>query len=406
MANKRLVLLFALLAFGRSVSVLAQATTVTPGLTLGQTLDQLISPTGSPAAASAMGLAVSLEVTSAPLGTSSGGFVFKLDPSTGLQARTATTFGPSFAERALTTGEGKVSAAVSVKSATYDRLGERSLENMRLGFTTAATPEFTRSGLASLVLSSTTLVMSGMVGVTDTLDIGLAVPMVKVELNGLSWVENARGDVLLRATGAGTSSGLGDVAGTLKYRFMTFGTGTPDPGGLAVLGTVHLPTGDSENFRGLGVTRTLVSLIASFGRGRLRPHFNAGYERWSDGIQVVTDFNRNTTLTARDQLQYAAGAEFEAAPKLTLLIDFLGRHIRHAGEVGERVETATANPQGITSFGSAVALPQGIRKLELVPGLKLNVKGTMLLSLNVITSLVDNGLHARATPVAAVDLTF
>ena len=30
--------------------------------------------------------------------------------------------------------------------------------------------------------------MSGMVGVTDTLDIGVAVPMVKVELDGLSWV--------------------------------------------------------------------------------------------------------------------------------------------------------------------------------------------------------------------------
>ena len=229
MAFKRLIVLLALITFGRSVSVSAQATTVTPGLTLSQTLDQLISPTGSPAAASAMGLAVSLEVTSAPLGTSSGGFVFKLDPNTGLQARTATTFGPSFAERALTTGEGKVSAAVSVKSATYDRLGDRSLDNMKLGFTNATTPEFTRSGLTSLVLSSTTLVMSGMVGVTDTLDIGVAVPMVKVELDGLSWVENANGDVLLRATGRGTSSGLGDVAGTVRYRFMSFGTSTPIP---------------------------------------------------------------------------------------------------------------------------------------------------------------------------------
>ena len=121
---------------------------------------------------------------------------------------------------------------------------------------------------------------------------------------------------------------------------------------------------------------------------------------------MVTDFTKNTTLTARDQVRYAAGMEFEATPKLTLLIDLLGRHIRHAGEVGERIDTAAPNPQGITSFGSAVAIPQGIRKLELVPGLKLNVKGTMLFSLNVITTLTDNGLHARVTPVAAVDLTF
>jgi hypothetical protein len=378
---------------------------VTPDLTLRETLFQLIGPTGSPAAASAIALAASLEVTSGPLGTSSGGFVFKLDPSTGLQARTATTFGPSFAERALTSGEGKVSAAVSIKSSNYDRLGDASLERMLLGSTTATTAELTRLGYTSLVMSSTTLVMSGMVGVTDNVDIGVTVPMVTVKLDGLSWVETGTGDVVLRATGAGKSSGLGDVAGTLKYRFLTFGTGLPDPGGVAVIATVALPTGDAENFRGMGITRTYVGGIASFGRGRLRPHVNGGYERWSDGIDVVTDFRQNTTLTARDQIRYAAGVELEAAPKLTLLLDLMGRRIRHAGEVGSRTEPAS-NVPGITAFTSAVALPEGIHKLELVPGLKLNVKGTMLFSLNVLTSLMDNGLHARVTPVAGIDLTF
>src|SRR5262245_51439568 len=102
MPMKRLVFVFTLLALVRTSPAAAQATTVTPDLTLRGTVFQLIGPTGSPAAASAIALAASLEVTSGPLGTSSGGFVFKLDPSTGLQARTATTFGPSFAERALT----------------------------------------------------------------------------------------------------------------------------------------------------------------------------------------------------------------------------------------------------------------------------------------------------------------
>ena len=410
MAMKRSVLALAVLWLVGSVPLLAQTptgqTTVNPNLTLRQTLEQLIAPTGSPAAASAIALATSLEVSSGPLGTSSGGFVFKLDPSTGLQARTATTFGPSFAERALTLGEGKVAVGTSIKSSKFDRLDDRSLDKMLLGSTTATTPRFTRNGYTSLVMTATTLVMSGMVGVTDALDIGLAVPLVKVELEGLSWVEDGSGNVLLRATGAGVASGLGDVAGTLKYRLLTFGSGLPDPGGLSIFGTVTLPTGDSDNFRGLGITRTLVALVTSFGRGRLRPHANGGYERWSDGIDVVTDFDKNTTLTARDQIRYAAGLEFEAAPKLTLLVDLLGRHIRHAGRVGSRTQPADANPQGILTLTSAVAVPEGINKLELVPGLKLNVKGTMLLSLNVLTSLMDNGLHARVTPVAGIDLTF
>ena len=60
---------------------------------------------------------------------------------------------------------------------------------------------------------------------------------------------------------------------------------------------------------------------------------------------------------------------------------------------------------GVTSSDSMVALPESIRKLNLVPGLKLNLKGKMVLSLNAIVSLQDNGLHARFTPVVGIDLT-
>ena len=88
---------------------------------------------GSAAAGEAIGLATALEVATTPFGTSSAGFVFKLDPATGLRVRTATTFGPSFAERALTSGEGKVSASVSLISASYQKLGDLSLEQLRLG---------------------------------------------------------------------------------------------------------------------------------------------------------------------------------------------------------------------------------------------------------------------------------
>ena len=410
MPMKRLVFVLTLLALARTAPASAQATTVTPDLTLRETLFGLIGPTGSPAAASAIALAASLETTSGPLGTSSGGFVFKLDPSTGLQARTATTFGPSFAERALTSGEGKVSAAASIKSSNYDRLGDASLEKMLLGYHVGEHPR-----AHALRLYKPGLVVDDAGDVRD----GWRHRQPRhrrrraIGHRQAGWVvvggnrkARRRRPVVIRATGAGKSSGLGDVAGTLKYRFMTFGEGLPDPGGIAVIATVHLPTGDAENFRGMGITRTYVGGIVSFGRGRLRPHFNGGYERWSDGIEVVTDFRRNTTLTARDQIRYAAGVELEAAPKLTLLLDLVGRRIRHAGEVGSRTEPADDNVPGITAFTSAVAIPEGIQKLELVPGLKLNVKGTMLFSLNVLTTLMDNGLHARVTPVASIDLTF
>ena len=52
-----------------------------------------------------------------------------------------------------------------------------------------------------------------------------------------------------------------------------------------------------------------------------------------------------------------------------------------------------------------VALGEGIRKMLLVPGLKVNLKGKMLLSLNAIVTMQNNGLHARVTPVVGINLT-
>jgi hypothetical protein len=52
-----------------------------------------------------------------------------------------------------------------------------------------------------------------------------------------------------------------------------------------------------------------------------------------------------------------------------------------------------------------VALPQGITKSMLAPGMKVNLKGKMLLTLSAIITLRNNGLHAKVTPVAGINLT-
>jgi hypothetical protein len=397
--------LAALFVLGSSAPASAQTVTTSNGLTLGQTIAQLVRPLAAAPVGEAIAFATALEVATTPFGTSSGGFVSQVDPSTGLRVRTATTFGPSFAERALTSGEGKVSIGVNFLAANYDRLGGLSLNRMQLASVTAPSPTVARSGIASLVVTSKTTVLSGVIGVTDRLDVGVAVPLVSVKVDGISWVQNNAGDVLLTSQGSGISSGVGDVAVLAKYRFLAFGGGQPDPGGLTATGTIRLPSGDKDNLRGLGVTRVLGSIIASSGRGRFRPHANAGFEWWSQGVDVVTDFAENTTVTARHQIQYAAGLEVEAAPKLTLNCDFLGRQILGGGQVGFRTVTPPANSFGVTSQSSAVALSEGIQKLTLVPGLKLNLKGTLLLSLNTLISLRDSGFHARFIPVVGVDLT-
>jgi hypothetical protein len=258
-------------------------------------------------------------------------------------------------------------------------------------------------------------------GATDNLDIGVVVPIVRVRLDGLAWVQNAvvrrqengevTNDVLARVAGEGSSTGLGDLGLSAKYRFFRFGSAPPpdaplepDPGGLAVMATVRLPTGSRENLRGLGVTRALVSVIASTGQRRFRPHVNAGFEWWDKGIDIVSpDF---PTVTARHQVQYAAGVEFEASPKVTVMVDLLGRHVLGGGEIGYSTVTNPRTDPRVTSISYAFATENGIRKLSLVPGVKWNLKGKMLLSVSGITSLSDNGLHDLFTPVVGLDITF
>ena len=139
----------------------AQKVTTVEGLTLTQTLGQLAGPLGSRPVGDAIGLATALEIATPPFGTSSGGFVFKLDPATGLLVRTATTFGPSFAERAITSGEGQVSVGVNFRSSTYDKLSDLSSIGCRLGSVDASSPPVAQTGTANLSLSSKTLVLSG-----------------------------------------------------------------------------------------------------------------------------------------------------------------------------------------------------------------------------------------------------
>jgi hypothetical protein len=358
--------------------------------------------------AGAIAFSTALEVANAPFGSSAGGFVFKRDRTTGVDVRTAPTFGPSFAERALTVGEGKMSFAAILIVATYDKLNDFSLNRMEVTTVEYASPDERLTAVSSVVLSSETLVVSAAIGATNDLDITVAVPFVKVKFNGNAWVENFRGQGFLETVSRGviSSSGLGDIAVGAKYRVLRFGETQPDPGGLAVLLTARLPTGNRENLRGLGIARILGSVVASAGRGRLRPHANVGFEWWEKGLEVAADIVEQTRVTARHQFQYAAGVEFEASPKVTLLVDLLGRHVLGGGAVALQNVTVPPSYLPATSLDLSVATEEHIHKLTLVPGFKWNLKGSFVLSCNALIPIRDNGLHDMFTPVVGLDWNF
>ncbi len=64
-----------------------------------------------------------------PVGSPSGGFTYTFDPALGTFTRASQSFGPFFAERALTIGRTKVSVGLGHQRATYDTIEGKNLRN-------------------------------------------------------------------------------------------------------------------------------------------------------------------------------------------------------------------------------------------------------------------------------------
>ncbi|HEU4928056.1 MAG TPA: hypothetical protein VFT24_13440 [Vicinamibacterales bacterium] len=394
-----------MLTLASASSAWAQKVTTVEDLTFEQTLVQLANPLGLRPIGESIGLTTALEIATQPLSSASGGMVFKLDPATGLLTRVSRTLGPSFAERALTAGEGQVAIAAAFSATSYDKLSKFGLNNLPLGSVTASNPANARVGTGDFHLTSKTLTMAGTVGIAPKVDVAVIVPLITATLEAVTTQVDGNGRLIRLAETNTKFSGIGDMAAILKFKAAKLpGPEIPDPGGLGFMLTMRLPTGSRENLRGLGVYRTMASAIFSAGKGPFKPHASGGFEFWSKSVDVPTATATGGLVKVRHQVQFAAGFEIEAHPKVTLLLDFLGQKIRKGGEVGVVSDPVPANANGITSIQSLVDLPEGILKGILVPGIKVNLKGKLLLSLNALVTVKNNGLHSKVTPVVGLNL--
>ena len=259
------------------------------------------------------------QLSTFPLGSSSGGFTYTLDEKTGIPQRSSGNFGPAFAERALTAGKGKLSLGLNYQHVSFDRF-----ENVPLGGGAAfylqhndccplqgadgsprpgapiepsqdVNPFFegdlVRAQL-SLEARTDTAVLFGNYGVSDRFDVAVALPFVRVDLDASMTTTIIRlattSNTAIHSFGgsnpdtrtaqeSGSASGVGDMLVRGKYRFLSR-TG----GGLAAGLDVRLPTGNKDDLLGTGATQVKLSLIYSGEYGRFAPHLNVGYT-WSHG---------------------------------------------------------------------------------------------------------------------------
>jgi hypothetical protein len=329
--------------------------------------------------------ALLFNLASVPLASSSSGFLYRFNPELGTVERATESFGAFFVERALTVGKGRSSFGISAFTAAFNQLNGADLRD---GTLVTVANKFRDEAAAfetealTLRVRSNTLTLLGSFGVSDRLEIGGAVPLVDLSIEG-ERVSIYRGATFGQASGEGSASGVGDIALRAKYAVASSRTAA-----FALAGEVRLPTGDSENLLGGGSTSYRFMGIGSYEAGRAGLSGNAGV--------VVGGVSNEVT--------FAGAASYAATPRLTMSAEMLVRHVTDL----RRTTLVSAPHPSIGGVDTLRLSPTGtgLTLANAVAGLKWNVTGTVVLGGHVAFPLVRRGLTASITPTIALEYGF
>jgi len=324
-------------------------------------------------------------VATQPVSSSSSGFTYHFNPDLGTVERASETFGPFFVERALTSGAGQASFGFTFQYANFQSLDGNDLRSG--AFVTVAnqfTDERQPFDVENLTLDirTRTATFFGNVGVTNRLDIGVAVPLVRLDISGTR-LNTYRGTTALLARASATTTGFGDVAVRPKIRL------TPEgPAAFSAAVEARLPTGREEDLLGAGELAVRWLGLASYESGAASVYGNVGV---------------GTGGVGRD-FSYGGAAAVAATSRLTLVGELLGRRI----EGLQRITPIVAPHPRIRGVTTTRLMPSGEDQTGVfaVAGMKWNLGGTWLLQANVLIPLTDSGLTTKATPNVAFDYSF
>jgi hypothetical protein len=330
--------------------------------------------------------ALLVELATLPITTSSGGFSYRLNPSLGTVERVTRSFGPFFVDRATTAGRNQASVSVSYQYSNFANLDGRDLRNGSLQTTANKfRDEAAPFDVAALKLKLQTSTVTGFAnyGLTDALDIGVAVPVVYLSMSG-ELVDTYRGTSKVQARGKANSFGIADVAIRSKLRLFRAGAG----GGVAAAFEARLPTGSPENLRGAGKSGFKTSLIGSAGAGRIETHVN--------GSMTVGGVSREESV--------AAALVVASTSRLTLSGEAIFRRVDQLAGI-QPVARPHPSIVGVDTIRLLPSAP-GITTGTVVGGMRLNITSTLLLNAHVVVPVTTRGLTARAPPVVSMDYSF
>jgi hypothetical protein len=370
---------------------------------------------------------LAIQLSTFPLASSSGGFTYNYDPNLGTFTRASDSFGPVYAERADTNGKNKFSFGINYSHFSFDKIDDLNLRDgdVQIVFRhqdlppspCCLAPFFEGDVIQTkmfLKIESDITAFTFSYGVTDRLDIGAAVPIVRTSIQ-------ARVDATINrlATGANTStagihtfvgggdtqtfqqsgsaSGVGDVVVRAKYRLTS-----SNVWGGAIGAEARLATGEERDLLGTGTTQARGFLIGSAHLGTFSPHLNAGYT-WSSDKSVIPD-----------EFNVAAGFDWALNPRFTFVVDALGRTFKDGQTLQEQNTSFQYNTNPATTpvdlhqatlpqLGASVGNPTSWSGSI---GFRVSPVGNLLLTFNGLFALNSRGLQSKFAPLVAAEYNF
>jgi hypothetical protein len=370
--------------------------------------------------------AIAVGVSNVPLSTGTSGITFNIIG--GAPVPTSSSAGPIFGERVQTLGRGRVLIGATVTGVQFTSVRGVPLDNLAFTFThqnicrngTAApvnapcpAPFPLDSGLGSptfendVIEVNTTIDLKLQVaalnltyGLSNRIDVGVAVPFVRADLTGGSiarivpfaqpsphFFGTSSNPVFTAGAGlSGTSTGIGDIAARVKINL-----GGSDRG-IGLLTEARFPTGDENEFLGSGEYALRFLGVASARYGNFSPHLNAGY-LWRSGESLT------------DAVLTTAGFDQLLAPWATLAVDLIGQWQANKNPLTlpptvhfSLPNQRTANPTNIP------ARPDNILDGSL--GFKFLTHGGITLITNAVIPLNNGGMRGNLVWTAGAEYNF
>jgi len=357
------------------------------------------------------------------------GFTFRYNPQLQVFERSSSSLGPVFVERPLTVGRGKFELGMSFLYVDFKDLDGDSLDGLKFsdlghndccnavrpppspGFPTfeddTADLKFENFELYSYVLS-----FFATYGITDRWDVNFLIPVIFTTM-----------DIKTRQTlgnESGTNTHFFNVATQQRVRFTNFDdskTGVGDillrtkyhlyerdgfnlAGGL----TLRVPSGDEDNFQGLGDTTLMPFWAFAKEYGRFDFHVSSGIE---------FDFDDSD----RNRIRYGGGVTLQLIENVAFLVDIVGSSGLKKDRISQTV-TQFVNSGG-SSEGTPTTIPTSITVhdtlrtdiVDLNVGFKTSLlnpqsRYSIVAFSTVFVPLNNDGLRADWIPAFGVEVGF